>query len=109
MHAPTTTQSLNGAQEPLPGPTSWDLLFSGQDPAGCVTVDTEVLDFGTCSTRAAVAHKVLTVTNNSDAKLLSFIAVPEWLDCNGQEAAQQVYQVGASGAWFVCMFKDVLQ
>lgn len=91
------------------GPDAWPLLFEGPDPAASVTVDTELLDYGTCSRLSSGEHKVVTMTNNTDAKLLAFVSVPGWRDAaagqggasNGSQCVFQVFpetaEVGPRG------------
>ncbi|GIL85005.1 hypothetical protein Vretimale_9849 [Volvox reticuliferus] len=79
----------------LVGPDGWPLLFFGQDPGGAVVVDTDLLDFGSCSRLSAAEYRSVTVTNTTPAKMTAFIVVPDWIDPGAApgEPPRPVFQV----------------
>ncbi|GLC34162.1 Cilia- and flagella-associated protein 65 [Pleodorina starrii] len=90
-----TAAEEGGSAAKLVGPDGWPLVFFGQDPGGAVRVDTDTLDFGSCSRLSAAEYRSVTVTNTTPAKLTAFVVVPDWLDpgAGPGEAPRQVFQV----------------
>ena len=65
--------------EPV-GPDGWELLFSGQDPAGALEVSDASLDFGGAPRLSAAEPRALAVTNLTGAKVAVLACVPAWHD-----------------------------
>ncbi|KAL3152962.1 hypothetical protein ABBQ38_011992 [Trebouxia sp. C0009 RCD-2024] len=58
-----------------------------------VTVTESELDFGSCSRLSTGSHKTLTVTNSTNAKVTTFLVVPEWRGYGSQALTHKVFQV----------------
>lgn len=89
-----------GAMQSLPGPDGWGLLFGGQDPGCAISVDREVLEFGSCSRLSAAEYQAVVVTNRTAAKVTAFFVAPLWQDPAGGEP-KPVFQVGADSRFAV--------
>jgi hypothetical protein len=95
---PHTELAATAADSDLPADQSkawadgWQLLFDGQDPAGCVTVEEDSLDFGCVSRLSPGGVRSFTVHNRTAAKLAAWVEVPGWRDPSAgeQQQAQQV-------------------
>ncbi|EFJ47120.1 hypothetical protein VOLCADRAFT_92245 [Volvox carteri f. nagariensis] len=92
-----------GSAARLVGPDGWPLMFFGQDPAGAVVVDTDALEFGSCSRLSAAEYRSVTVTNRTPAKLTAFVVVfPESADIrsHGQVTFKVAFRPPRDGAFF---------
>ncbi len=77
----------------------WQLLFEGQDLAGCVSLDADDLDFGSVSRLSPGSAQSFTVRNHTGAKLVVWAQVPGWSDPSSAGDAEAPKQVGLVEHW----------
>ena len=79
------------------GQGAWQSFFSRPSNAQPVSISSSELKFGACSRLSPGSHKTLTVSNNTDAKLTAFLAMPKWKGSGAQAQTHQVFQVCNQG------------
>lgn len=72
---------------------SWEDLFPNNWQQNAVHVDTDKVDFGSCSRLVAGEYKTVTVKNSFHRKVTTFVSIPLWEDPSGVESPKQILEV----------------